>query len=61
MGQISDNQFKCAECGGVFDKGWTDEEAAAEKTANGFDNMLCVVVCDDCYKEAMARNGHRPV
>ena len=37
------------------------EEAAAEATANGFDGMDCVVVCDDCYHAAMKRMGHIPV
>ena len=46
--------YKCAQCGGTFDKGWTDDEALAEKSANGFDELDCAVVCDDCYKTIMA-------
>jgi hypothetical protein len=47
--------FKCAHCGGEFQKEWSDEERAAEK-----DNLFpdvpveeCVVVCDDCFKLLM--------
>lgn len=46
-------QYKCAECGGVFDFGWTDEEAKAEQEANGWGDIppgFMAVVCDDCYK-----------
>lgn len=43
--------FTCWECGGTFPKGWTDEEAAAEAAANGFDPAASdtVTVCDNCF------------
>ncbi len=43
--------YTCAYCKGVFDKGWTDEEALAE-LADEFAVSVecCDVVCDDCYK-----------
>lgn len=47
------NEYKCAICGGVFEKGWDDEEALAELNDN-FPNVEiedCDVVCDDCYKK----------
>ena len=58
---LKPNEYRCAECLEVYEKSWTDEEAAAEATANGFDGMDCVVVCDDCYHAAMKRMGHIPV
>lgn len=47
------NQYKCDACGGVFDKGWTDEKAAAElgEKFPGFTQEDCDVVCDDCFKK----------
>ena len=45
------NQFKCAMCGGTFDKDWSDSEAEAEADDNGFDIDDCDLVCDDCYKK----------
>jgi len=50
------NEYQCAECGGIFEKGWTDEEAKAEMTTNGFnvcpEETMCIV-CDDCYNKIM--------
>jgi O-acetyl-ADP-ribose deacetylase (regulator of RNase III) len=44
-------------CGGVFKKGWTDEEASAEQEANGWGALApedTAVVCDDCYRQMTA-------
>jgi len=30
---MKDSEYQCAECGGVFEKGWTDEEVQAEGSA----------------------------
>lgn len=47
-------QYRCDACGGIFDNGWTDEEAKAEQEANGWAGVDCGVdcgvVCDDCFK-----------
>ena len=51
------NEYQCANCGGIFDSVWSEEEALAEKSANGFDGMDCVVVCDDCYRAIMLAHG----
>jgi hypothetical protein len=50
-------QFTCAVCRETFDKGWTDEEAAAElgEVFPGFEPDDCGVVCDDCYKKMMPK------
>jgi DNA-directed RNA polymerase subunit RPC12/RpoP len=50
-------QYQCAQCGGIFDFGWTDEEAKAEMAANGWGEMPpedMAIVCDDCYNGIMA-------
>lgn len=52
---ILPNEYHCAHCGGVFTKGWSDEEAEAEyATTFSTDPHFHEpreVVCDDCYKE----------
>ena len=55
---MESNEYQCAQCGGVFEKSWTDAEAETEAVDNGFVGMDCVVVCDDCYVETMRANGH---
>lgn len=45
--------YKCAHCKEEFPYGWSEEEALAEKTANGFDEIDCDIVCDDCYNMIM--------
>jgi hypothetical protein len=49
---VGPNQYRCEVCEGVFDKGWSDEEASAElaETFQGFSEDECGMVCDDCYK-----------
>lgn len=51
-------KYKCANCGGEFEKveNWTEEEAQKERAQNGWGDMPdkeMVIVCDDCYKEIM--------
>jgi hypothetical protein len=49
--------FTCAQCGGVFEKAWTDEEAIAEAhetyTTGELDEGT-EVVCGDCYRRVMS-------
>ena len=50
------NEYKCGACGGVFEKGWSDEEAQAEADAAFSQESLGsdpAIVCDDCYKTIM--------
>ena len=54
---MGDNTFKCFNCGGVFEKAWSDEEKISEAKDKGFlenctPDELCVV-CDDCYNIGM--------
>jgi len=48
--------YTCENCNGVFEKGQSDEAAAAELTATfpGFAPDDCSIVCDDCYQKMMA-------
>ncbi len=45
------NKYQCAYCKGIFDKGWSDEEAETElEDTFGLPKEMCDIVCDDCYK-----------
>lgn len=48
------NTYKCSICEGVFEKGWTEEEAEEELKNNFGEEYTpsdCGLVCDDCYKK----------
>ena len=53
---IRPDQFRCGECGGVFDRS-DDAEARAEAIAAGFDPDAgdTAIVCEDCYERIMGR------
>jgi hypothetical protein len=46
------DEYTCAICGGTFKKGWSEEEALAEKDVlfAGVPIDECAVVCDPCWK-----------
>ena len=48
---MKNNEYKCASCHNVYEKGWTDEEA--EKEAKDIWGTIPQkereVVCDDCF------------
>lgn len=49
--------YRCAECGGEFEYGWSDEEAHAEAEKSfgkRGDAAGMAIVCDDCYRMIMA-------
>ena len=49
------DEYQCAACGGMFEKGWTDEEADAERKEL-FPNLAeseSAIVCDDCFKKVV--------
>ncbi len=53
---MKENEYQCAICKGIFECGWTDEEAKAEADKNfgaerNHENDM--VICDDCFKELM--------
>lgn len=57
---MKNNQYKCAMCKGIFDKGWSDEEVMQE--ASWFfgeelvNNSAMDVVCDDCFQKINPAN-----
>lgn len=54
MTALGPNEYRCNVCKGVFDKGWSDEEAKAELDSGIFGDVPveeCDVACDDCWKK----------
>jgi len=53
--ELKPNEYICDYCKGVFEFGWSEEEAEEELKKNFGDIQKdeCVLVCDDCYKELM--------
>ena len=54
-----ENEYICAECGGVFEKGWSDNEAHQEYESifgAKVDAIPTAMVCDDCYKKLRRAN-----
>ena len=53
---IGQNEYQCALCKGVFEKGWSDEEVMAESHElwGDFPSEELAVICDDCF------HGHTP-
>jgi hypothetical protein len=51
--------FLCENCGGTFQKAWSDLERQAEYeenfTAEQRAGQETVTVCDDCYRELMKK------
>lgn len=48
------NEYQCAKCGEVYEKGWSDEEAQREAEELWTPEALqagTAVICDDCFKE----------
>jgi rubredoxin len=58
MGAVSGigEQYECEVCHGVFEKGWSDEEAFAETAAmwEPIPGDDVGVVCDGCFREVVA-------
>jgi len=55
LSTLKENQYQCENCGGIFERGQSDEKAL-EELSKEFPNTSidnCVLVCDNCYKEIM--------
>lgn len=55
---MEDNEYRCASCGEIYKKGWSDSEAEKEY-AEHFGREVSSsdeIVCDDCYQKIMAFN-----
>ena len=50
--ELKPGQYQCCICGAIYEKEWTDEEAAAERKENfGTDHAPDDgIACDDCYR-----------
>ena len=50
---MKDNEYQCAKCGNIYEKGRSDVDAM-EESVNKFGVQTLTpmeVVCDDCFKE----------
>ncbi len=53
---LKEGEYQCSDCQGVYNKGWSDEEAKKELKENfsPFEIAMGVqMVCDDCFQEFM--------
>lgn len=52
---MKDNEYQCYMCKGVFEKGWSDEDAVKEldDVFKFFTPEESELVCDDCYRKFM--------
>ena len=55
-GNNDDKYFKCDECGNVYEKNLSEEEAVEQLASEfpGANINECGIVCDDCYNEMMS-------
>lgn len=53
---MTSDTFTCALCRGVFEKGWTDEEAEQilKEEFPGVPKENCELVCSQCHDRLMA-------
>lgn len=52
------DSYTCAYCKGTFLKGWSDEEAAAERDAVwGLPESQCDLICEDCWQATVVKPG----
>jgi len=49
--EVKENEYQCAICKGVFEKGWSDEEAENEvkEIWGEIPQEERAVICDDCF------------
>lgn len=63
---MKENEYKCAHCGNIYEKGWSDEESFAEATENFGKHPKdwrdgLVIICDDCYQIMNPKNHPKEV
>ena len=59
---MKSNEYRCEACKGVFEKGWSDEEALDEYRQD-FPNLTLAdsgIICDDCYQGLQADMERNP-
>ena len=49
------DEFRCAQCGGIFTKGWSDEKSMEESCEmwGSFPDEEACLVCDVCFQKTM--------
>ena len=55
--ELEPDEYRCEICGGIFKKGWSDEDAIAEQKRN-FNEAPAeddAILCDDCYKQFISK------
>jgi len=54
---LKPNEYRCEACNGVFEKGWSDDQARSElgEAFPGVGTEDCGMVCDDCYRDMKAK------
>jgi hypothetical protein len=62
MRKLKKNEYQCDMCKGIFDKGWSDEEAKEEHFGRHPDVPLeeTGMVCDPCYKILLKDIAEKP-
>jgi hypothetical protein len=50
---MKNNEYKCASCQNIYEKGWSDEEAEKEQLeVFGYIPLTeRAVICDDCFNQ----------
>jgi uncharacterized protein with PIN domain len=55
---LKPNEFRCCECGEIFENAWSEEEAQSEveqKFGLTFTEQNCATMCEDCYRKFMQK------
>lgn len=49
--KLKSNEFRCTACKGIFEKGWSEEEAQkeADEIWGEIPEDEKVIICDDCF------------
>ena len=52
---IPEGYYQCDQCGGIFEKGWSDDDAKKEKERlfPSLKKENESIVCDDCFRIIM--------
>ena len=53
---MKDNEYQCAVCGGIFEKGWSEEEARAEEAEVFGGNDPDIIDFDKYRSDLFERN-----
>lgn len=59
---LQKNEYLCESCGNIYEKGWSDQEAMAEKNTIFPDAPMseCGIVCEPCFQKISSYFGINP-